>query len=264
MIIDFHAHAFPDDLAEKALSNLLANIDNLYSPTSDTTISGLIKNMDNWKIDVSVIQPVITKTSQMKKTNEWAKSICSDRIISFGGIFPHTKDYRSDIDFASDLGLKGLKLHPEYQDFNIDDEHMLRMYDYALSKDLILLFHAGFNPGFSPPFKSSPQQFAKIMTAMQGGTIIAAHLGGHAQWDDVERYLVGTDILLDTSMGFDYYSDEQFLRIVRNHGADKILFASDSPWSSAKSEMDHLKALPLPKSDIDAILGDNAKRILNI
>jgi predicted TIM-barrel fold metal-dependent hydrolase len=263
MVIDFHTHVFPDALADKALSTLLTGIENSFTPVNNATVSGLLKNMDAWNIDISVVQPVITKQSQMKKTNEWAISICSDRIVSFGSIYPHTDNYKRDIDFVAGLGLKGLKFHAEYQNFNIDDEKMLKIYDYALSKDLIILHHAGVNPGMPMPFKSSPQQFAKIVDAMKGGVIIAAHLGGHAQWDDVEKYLTGKKIYLDTSMGFEYFSDDQFLRIVKNHGADKVLFASDSPWSSARTEMEHLKALPISESEKNNILGDNARRLLN-
>ena len=264
MIIDFHTHVFPDRLAAKALSSLLLNIDNLYVPVSDGTITGLLKNMDDWNIDISVIQPVITKQSQVKTINDWVKSIYSDRLVAFGGIYPHTDDYKRDIDYVVKLGLKGLKFHAEYQNFIIDDDRMLKIYDYALQKGLVLLHHAGYDPGFPPPFKSTPQQFAKIVKAMQGGVIIAAHLGGHAQWDDVEKYLVGTNIYLDTAMGFDYFPPEQFLRIVKNHGADKILFGSDAPWSNAKLEIDRLKAFPLSEKEITAILSGNAKRILKI
>jgi predicted TIM-barrel fold metal-dependent hydrolase len=264
MIIDFHTHVFPDDLAEKALATILANINNLFTPVTNATVSGLLKNMDEWNIDISVVQPVITKQSQMQKTNEWASSICSDRIISFGGIYPHTDNYKRDIDFVVGLGLKGLKFHAEYQNINIDDPKMLKIYDYALSKGLIILHHAGVDPGMPMPYKSSPRQFAKIADAMKGGTIIAAHFGGHAQWDDVEKYLVGKNIYLDTAMGFEYFSHEQFLRIVNKHGADKVLFASDSPWSNAKTEIEHLKALPILESEKKNILCDNAKRLLNI
>lgn len=264
MTIDFHTHVFPDALAEKTIRTLVSSINNAYTPVHDGTVRGLLKNMDSWNIDVSVVQPVITKQSQIKNVNEWASEICSDRIICFGGIFPHTDDYQRDIDFVVDLGLKGLKFHAEYQNFTIDDERMLKIYDYALSKGLILLHHAGFDPGFPAPYKSSPQQFAKIARAMQGGVIVAAHFGGHAQWDDVENYLAGENIYLDTSMGFEYFSHEQFLRIVNKHGTDKILFASDAPWSNSKTEIEHFKALPLSENDMNAILGGNAKRILGI
>ncbi len=264
MIIDFHTHVFPDELAPKAIRTLTDAIDNLYPPVSDGTVSGLLKNMDAWGINISVIQPVITKQSQLRTVNEWVAGISSDRLICFGGIYPHTDDYKRDIDFVVSLGLRGLKFHAEYQNFIVDDERMLKIYDYALGKGLILLHHAGFDPAFQPPFKSSPQQFARIAEAMGGGVIIAAHLGGHDEWDDVERYLAGSSIYLDTAMGFAYYPHDQFCRIVSKHGADKILFGSDAPWSNALEEIGHIKSLPFPDDSKQAILGGNAKRILGI
>jgi len=324
MIIDFHTHVFPDHLAARALAALTGTGTNPYKPVHDSTVSGLLETMDDWSIDASVVLPVVTKASQVSKTNEWAASICSDRIVSFGGIYPNSDDYKKDIDHAVELGLKGLKFHAEYQDFLVDDDRMLRVYDYALNKGLILLHHAGFDPDFLPPFNSSPRQFARVIKLLGiegggsgrgggnasggggkngsgrggnagqgvsggntsdegggndgenssgggggvngyrngGGVFIAAHLGGHDQWDDVEEYLVGTGIYLDTSMGFEYYPTEQFLRIVKNHGADKILFATDSPWSNAGAEIESLKALPLSDTEKALILGGNARRLL--
>lgn len=262
MIIDFHTHVFPDALAQRALAALMESSGGIYTPVSDCTVDGLLQNMDAWGIDISVVQPVITKQSQFKSTNDWARSICSDRIIAFGAVYPHTDNFKRDIDYVAELGLKGIKFHAEYQDFVLDDPAMLRLYDYALSQGLILLHHAGFDPDFPPPFKSSPRQFANVVKAMPGGIIIAAHLGGHDQWDDVEEYLVGTDIYLDTSMGFDYYDHDQFMRIVQGHGAEKILFGSDSPWSNAHSELQQLFALPLLDEQKSAIAGENARRIL--
>lgn len=264
MVIDVHTHVFPDELADRAIQLLAGGINYFYQPVSDGTVSGLLRNMDEWDIDVSVVQPIITKQSQTRKVNEWVSSIRSDRLCCFGGINPHTDDYERDIDYVVSLGLKGLKFHAEYQHFIIDDEHMLRIYDYALSKGLILLHHAGFDPAYPPPFRSSPRQFAHIAKAMKGGVLIAAHLGGQDQWDEVENELAGSDIYLDTSMGFEYFSCDQFLRIVKKHGADKILFGSDSPWSNARTEIEHLKAMPLPNDDIDAILSGNARRLLCI
>jgi predicted TIM-barrel fold metal-dependent hydrolase len=259
VIIDFHAHVFPDALAARAMQKLS---DETYRPMHDGTLAELLQRMDEWGVDVSVVQPVVTKATQVKKTNEWVRSICSRRIVGFGGIYPHTDDYKRDIDFVADLGLKGLKFHAEYQDFVLDDPRMLKIYDYALGKGLILLHHAGFDPMFSPPFRSSPQRFLNVAKAMRGGVIVAAHLGGCGQWDDVEKYMAGSGLYIDTSMGFSYYPAEQFLRIVQKHGADKILFASDSPWSDAGAEIESLRKLPLTARDIDAILSGNARRIL--
>ena len=264
MIIDFHTHAFADAIAPRAIASLMAGCSEAYIPCSNGTTAGLLRNMELFGVDISVVQPVITKFSQTKTINHWAKSICRNRIVSFGGIYPHTDDYKRDIDLVVELGLKGIKLHPEYQQFSVDAPEMLKIYDYALSRGLIILLHAGYDPAFPPPLHSSPRQFAEIGRQMQGGVIVAAHLGGEKQWDDVERYLVGSNIYLDTSMGFSYYSRAQFLRIVQNHGADKILFGSDAPWSRAGEEIRTIQGLPLTDQEKKLILGGNALRILNM
>jgi len=265
MTVDFHTHVFPDWLAPRALRTLSDNADNIYTLVSDGTVSGLTGNMDRWGIDVSVVMPVVTKQSQVRKLNEWAASVNAanpGRLVSFGGIYPHSGSYKEDIDFIAGLGIKGLKFHAEYQGFVVDDERMLKIYDYAIGKGLILMHHAGYDPAFKPEFRSSPRRFARIAEAMKGGVIIAAHLGGHAQWDDVETYLAGSGVYLDTSMGFEYFPHDQFLRIVKKHGADKILFGSDAPWSNAGTEISILKSHPLPAADVGAILGGNAARLL--
>ena len=262
MTVDFHTHIFPDALAERAIGSLVENSAGFCVPCHNGTAAGLLKNMDEWGIDLSVIQPVLTKASQTVRTNEWAASLRSDKIEPFGGLFPHTDDYKRDIDFICSLGLKGIKLHCEYQDFIVDSPEMLKIYDYAFSKGLIIMQHAGFDPAYKPPFKSNPAMFKHVADEMKGGIMIAAHLGGQSQWDDVENILAGSDIYIDTSMGFGYYSEAQFLRIVKKHGADKFLFGTDSPWSVAKNEIAALKATSLSEEEKSLIFGGNANRIL--
>ena len=263
MIIDIHTHVFPDVLAPKAIEKLMA-VDVPYEPLHDGTVSGLLRNMNAWNIDISVVQPVVTKLSNTRSTNEWAASINSDRLVCFGGIYPHTDDFKRDIDFVVSLGLKGLKFHAEYQDFVADDIQMLRIYDYAIERGLVLLHHAGYDPAYPPPYRSSPQMFANVAKAIRGGTIIIAHLGGHAQWVEAERHLAGSNLYLDTSMGFEYFPIDLFKRIVEKHGSDKILFGSDSPWSNAKTEIEHLRSLEFSDDSVNAMLGGNASRILNL
>ncbi len=262
MVVDFHTHAFPDAVAPRAIASLVEGSGGIYPPVHDGTLDGLISCMDSFGVDVSVLQPVLTKASQLRSLNEWAQGTASDRIVPFGGIYPHTESYKADIDFVASLGIKGLKFHAEYQDFVVDAPQMLRIYDYAAQKGLILLHHAGFDPAFSPPYRSSPERFRNVARALKGGTLVVAHLGGQEEWDDVERYLVGENVYLDTSMGFSYYSAEQFLRIARDHGTDKILFGTDSPWSRADREIAALRALPLTEKEKNAILGGNAARLL--
>jgi predicted TIM-barrel fold metal-dependent hydrolase len=264
MVVDFHTHVFPDSIAARTVKGLEEAINHVFTAVTDGTVAGLLGHMDRSGVDVSVILPVVTKPSQTRGVNEWSAAAQSDRIVAFGGLYPHGGGYREDIDHAVGLGLRGLKLHAEYQDFVADDIEMLRVYDYALSRGLILVHHAGADPAYRPPYRSSPRQFANIADAMNGGVIVAAHFGGHGQWDDVERLLVGKDIYLDTSMGFDYFSSEQFTRITRAHGAEKVLFATDSPWSDACREKAALQATSLTEREKELILGGNAARLLGL
>ena len=264
MVIDFHTHAFHEKIAEWVIQSLMESSKDECKPYSDGTVKGLLKNMDEFGVDISVVQPIVTRAKNFEVQNDWAREITCERIISFGSIHPETDNYKRDIEYVCSLRLPGIKLHAEFQNFYIDDLKMLKAYDYALGKGLIILFHAGYDSSFPPPIHSTPEKFAKISKEMQGGIIVAAHLGGQSQWDDVEKYLVGTDVYLDTAMGTNYYPHDQFVRIVKNHGADKILFGSDSPWTNASDEIKAINSMQLTQEEKDLILYKNAKRILNI
>lgn len=320
MIIDFHTHIWPDALAPRAISSLSDTAGGIFTPVTDGTAQGLLSYMSSVGIDVSVVQPVITKEKQAFSTNEWAATLSatrmpdpqalkaphassadtafksSPRLIAFGAVWPHSETWREQVDQAASLGLKGIKFHPEYQQFTVDDEKYFEMYDYILSKGMHILFHAGYDPGYPPPYHSSPAQFAHIIRALtpvkaddasishaasesattaqqasgKRGSIILAHLGSSRMWDAVESEIAGLNCYIDTSMGFFDYGKEQFLRIARKHGTDRLLFATDSPWSNAADEIKALRSLAegtgegaaLSPAEVDAILGGNAARLL--
>ena len=262
-IIDFHTHIFPDALANRAMDSLKKNAKGEYMPVHDFTCKGLISAMNNFGIDISVVMPVATKHTHSDKNMDWGLEIASDRVIPFAGLFPDD-NWKANVDRAVSLGYKGIKLHPEYQNFILDDPVMLKRYDYALNKGLIILFHAGYDPIGSDPLKSNPKMFKHILRELRGGTIIAAHLGGQQQWQEVEDELAGEDIYFDTSMGTEYYGKEQFKRILAAHGDDKILFATDSPWSDAGKEIANLNSWDIPAQSLEKIFHLNAEKLLKI
>ena len=204
MIIDFHTHIWPDGLAERAMKTLTENAKGEYTPVTDGTASGLYRKMNEWNIDKSVVLPVQTKASQTKTLNDFAaklneKTEYEGKIISFGGIWPYTENIKHDIDYIVSLNLKGIKFHPEYQNFNIDDEQFFPLYEYALSKGLILIFHAGADIAFEGQLHSSPKQFKHLAEEMGGGVIVAAHFGGHLQTEEALEVLdrASADVLHD-------------------------------------------------------------------
>ncbi len=265
MIIDIHTHIFTDELAPRAKQALTESAHGEYTPLHDMTKTALLESMDRSGVDVSVIQPIVTKRSQFEKINEWAISLSSDKLVPFAGMWPHTDDWKEQIDTISSMGFKGIKYHCEYQGFDVDDPKMFPIYDRAFDRGLVILFHGGYDPAFPAPFRSSPEKFANIAKELNGGTIIAAHLGGCRQWERVaENYAGHDEIYIDTSMGFTYYSRETFLEIVDAMGADHILFGSDSPWTDPGKEIELLKSMPLTDEQKELILCRNARRLLGI
>ncbi len=265
MIIDFHTHAFSEVIAEKAYHSLVKNGGGKHVPIrSDLTRGALIKYMDDNGIDVSVVMNIATKPHQAAIINKWASENNDLRTLMFGSVHPDSEDWKGDIDNIVRLGLKGIKFHAEYQRFVLDEERMLRIYDYAINRGLIILHHAGYDPVGTFPYRTSPKRFAHVLDVLGGGKFVAARFGVQSQWEEVGEYLAGRDIYFDTSMGFPYYGEDTFLRIAEAHGYGKILFGSDNPWSDAKSEIERIKALPISEDKKQAVLGGNAAKLLGL
>lgn len=267
MIIDFHTHIFPDRIAEKTISKLGSLIH--QKPYTDGTLQGLKKSMKESCVDLSVVLPVITQPEQFKNVTEYASKISKEQnILSFGGLHPKTKDYKSDINRIADLGLKGIKLHPDFQDTMIDDRSYLDIITYALQKDLIVLVHAGKDEGL-PNIVHCPPDRALIMiqeVQKQVSTqkLVLAHTGGYDMWDQVEEYLVGQNLYMDICFSRKAIEVEQLVRIIQNHGADRMLLGSDSPWDGQAETIEFVRSLPITEEEKRNILGDNAKRLLGI
>lgn len=264
MIIDFHAHIFTDALAPKAQAALIENSHHAYSHCTDMTERGLLAYMDAHGIDISVVLPIVTKPHQTATINNWAASVNGDRLVAFGSLYPLAGTWKEDVDSICALGLKGIKLHPEYQHFDVDDEALFPFYEYAFSKGLIVLWHAGYDPFGIPPYRSNPRKFAALADRFKGGKMVVAHLGGQEQWVEAADVLAGKDVRMDTSMASKYCPRDLFEFIVKKHGSDKILFASDSPWSAAAEEAERLRGYDFDEEELENIFHRTAEKLLGI
>ena len=260
MIIDFHVHCFPDELAEKATSSLAERSGaHLWL---NGTVGEIKASMKNAGISSSVVLSIATRPQQSEKITQWSASIQDEEIIAFGSIHPDLHDWLRELEKMKSMGIKGIKMHPDYQNFFVDEERMFPIYEKVFEFGLIIVFHAGIDIGLPAPYHCTPERLKKVVRSFSGGKIVAAHMGGYGCWDDVEKHLVGENLYMDTSFSIDKMDEMQFKRLIRNHGYDKLLFATDSPWSGQKEEVDRIKNLNLPQNIEDAIFGGNAIRIL--
>lgn len=262
MIIDIHTHCYPDEVAHRSISARSKKF--AITPVTDGTFNGLKNSMQKSGVDLSVLQPIALKPQQTIKMNRWALNNRDESIISFGTIHPDFLDINKEIEWLVDEGFKGVKFHADCQGYYVDDPHMLKIYEKVLNSGLIILFHAGIDRAFREPFLCTPSKLRNVVDTFSGATMIAAHMGGYRYWDEVEEYLIGRDIYLDTAYSLHELGEERSVKFIKEHGADKVLFGTDSPWRLQSLDISLIKSLDLEIEEINAILGENAKRILRI
>lgn len=297
MIIDFHTHAFPDALAGRAIEKLAASA--RAKNYLDGTMKALSRSTKDAGIDYSVLLPVVTRPDQQENINRSAMDINehSDEtgLLSFGGIHPDNTDYPRILRGLAENGIKGIKLHPVFHRTYLDDIRYLRLIHCACENDLIVLIHAGYDIGYPGMDYSTVPHILSMLDEVKPRKLVLAHMGGWGCWDDVEQHIVGRDVWLDTAFSLlpvlpapgtrrspeenPPLSREQFLRMVRRHGTDRVLFGTDSPWDGQKETIAALKAMALPDNapadsaspdgrltsdELSGILGNNAAKLLRL
>lgn len=264
MIIDFHVHAFPDALAAKALP-LLSKCSGGVKPNYDATISGLESYLAKNNVDYAVVLNIATNPHQEKKVNDFAISLLEKKnIIPFGSVHPDSPNALSELERLAKAGIRGIKLHPDYQHFFVDDEKMFPIYKKIAELGFITVLHAGVDIGYPKPVHCTPERLLRVLDLFDDAPVVAAHFGGWLLWDSVLEDLCGTKVYLDTAFSSGKMPPDYAKELIKAHGADKVLLGSDMPWSDTLDEVRFVQSLDLSAEDEEKILSNNAKRLLNI
>ena len=263
MLIDFHTHCFADSIYEKAIS-ALTELSGGYKPHHDGSLSGLLKSMDEAGVDISVAHSIATKEKQTTIINDWVISIQSERIVPFGTIHPDFAEWEQEIERLKKAGVKGIKFHPDYQGFFVDDKRMYPIYEKTAEEGLIALFHAGQDIAFPDVVRNTPERFKKVLNDIPELCAVGAHMGGHLMFDEVSEHLAGKDFYIDTSFAHYVLGDEAFTSLIRKHGSEHVLFGSDSPWDDAGELSKTIDRLDLTTKEKEQIFYKNAQRLLGI
>lgn len=281
-VIDFHTHTFPDKISERVVQKL-AGVSHTRAFTRGSA-SDLIASMRKSGVNYSVNLPVMTSVEQVSKVNQGLicqkDSLEASGILTFGGMHPDCPDYKEELIRLKDAGIPGIKLHPAYQNVDLDDIRMLRIIDMASELNLIVLVHAGIDIGIYDHNYSSVKHVLHLLDQINPYCLVLAHMGGWACWDDVEQHLAGAPVWFDTAFslgavtrnpgddGIPYreqnLSNKDFIRLCRKHGTDHILFATDSPWEGQEDYLARIQSLSLTEQELDQILWKNAAGLLSI
>ena len=269
MIIDFHTHIFPDKIAKKTI-NMLSEKGGIPA-FSDGSVDGLLKAMELAKTDISVTLPVLTNPNHFDSVNSFAADINQTfrnkqkRLISFAGIHPLCDDIDAKMLFIKKSGFLGVKIHPDYQGTFIDDEGYVRILECAKEYDLIVVTHSGVDCGFKDmPVRCTPDRALRLIKKVPYSKLVLAHYGANEMFEEVLEKLCDVDVYFDTAYILRFISEELFEKILHRHGAERILFASDSPWSDVNTDVNIIRSFSIDKTTKEKIFYENAKKLLGI
>ena len=263
MLIDFHTHAFPERIASRAVEKLSHDAGGL-TPQTDGTLASLKDEMRKDGVDISVVHAIATNPRQQTNVNNFAMEINLDpAFVAFGSIHPDAPDALEELERIHAAGLKGVKLHPEYQQFYADDERMKPVYRKISRLGLITMFHAGHDYGFPPPYHGMPDQLLGALKWLDT-PVVAAHWGGLCCGQEVLQKLCGREIYLDLSYGYGTMAKPMAQKLLDAHSPDRLLFASDMPWHRPAWELQLIRSLDISEEDRKKIYCRNAMALLGL
>lgn len=282
MIIDFHTHTFPDSICDTVIAKLSKA--SASAPFTNGSQAALLDSMAKSGVAYSVTLPVMTNPGQVEKINHLLAANLEVNLekglIPFGGMHPEYENYKEELKFLKNAGIKGIKLHPAYQNMDLDDPRVLRILDAAAQQDLIVLIHAGIDIGIYDHNYASTKQILRVLKEIGDFKFVLAHMGGWGCWEEVERDLAGAPVYLDTAFSLGSitpspYTDkkpilehnltkQEFLSLLKKHGEDKILFATDSPWEDQADYIARITDYVEDETTREKILGKNAQELLKM
>lgn len=257
-IVDFHTHIYPDSLAYKATR---ATCDFYGLDTDQTgTVDALLSKGREAGIDRFVLLPVAVHPHGVRHVNAFIVRQVREHpeCDGFGTVHPDMEDMAGELDYIRAEGLLGVKLHPDMQEVQPDDERLFPLYEQLSTWGLPVFVHCGDeHRDFS-----HPRHLRRVIDRFPDLTVIAAHLGGWSKWDEAVEYLADTDCMVDISSCMMFLPPDKVVEYVRAFGAHRVLFGTDFPIWDATKEVRNLMSLPLTDDEREQIFFGNAQRIL--
>ena len=259
MIIDFHTHVFPENIAEKASGSIGKFYD--LPIKFDGRLSTLLQIGGAAGLDGYVVHSVATTPNQTAAINGFIAGLCRENpgVYGFATIHPDQEDMAGELERALALGLKGVKIHSDMQRVALDDPRLFELYDLIQGR-VPLLAHTGDNR-FD---YSNPGRLKRVLDAFPRLTVVGAHFGGWSVWQEALVAFKSRDLFVDCSSSFYALSHAEARALIRGYGAQRVLFGSDYPMWDPGEELDTLGQLGLTACEMDWILHENAERLLGL
>ena len=270
MIIDCHTHIFPEKVAPKVLEMNRKNLG--LEPYGAGTAPDLLAYMGEAGVSYAAAFGVAPDGRLVRTTNDWLISQFNPRLLLFGTITPDFEDWEEEIDRIKAAGVIGIKFNPLFQTIIPDDRIMYPIYEKLTQEGMFVYYHSGMGSGGEEraQVRSTPERLRRLHDDHPKLKLICAHLGGAGMLNEVREYLVGSEVYLDTSNTptSKALNVGTFMELIRAHGVERILYATDYPWAKQGKEYgweyDWIRSLDLSETDKELILGGNAQRLFGL
>ena len=274
-MIDFHTHNFPDELAPRAVEVMVDKLKGALLPVGDGTVATQLRDMDRAGVAKSVVCPVATKPTQFQVILDRAKAMrdgacgeaAAERLIQFCSVHPADRNYAAHLNEVADAGFRGIKLHPYYQGFRLDDPRVVPFFSAMRDAGLMVIVHCGIDLGFTDiPMSCGPAQIAALLRAVPGLTFIAAHLGGCGGNPPraTDELLEFPNCYFDTAVVCCCDDDPESQRVMTEWPADRFLFATDYFWRDEVYIANWVRRYRPDAAELEKIFSGNARRLLGI
>lgn len=264
-IIDAHVHTFPDAVAEKAVGKL-ARLSQI-TPYTNGTLKDTREKLEACGIGRAVLLNIATSPRQQNSINHSAAEInqsSPQRWTALGSVHFQAEDALAQLEQIHAAHIPGIKLHPDYQGFRIDDPRLFPIYEKCAELGLVLVFHAGWDCYSPSLIHAPPRASRRVIDAFPSLKIVLAHFGGLKQWEEAERWLIGQNVWLDTALCASYADQKEINRLILRHPADRVLLGSDCPWENPARSAAWILEMDLPEDHKRAILSQNAQALYGI
>ncbi len=261
-IIDAHCHIYPEKIAQKAVESIGAFYHLSMHQKGD--VVDLLEAHEQAGISHAIVHSVATTQMQVPHINRFIAQTVQENKEQFTGLgtlHPNSLNLEKDVEYLRSLGLHGVKLHPDFQHFKLDDAICMPMYELCQAYHLPILIHTG-DKRYD---YSNPNRLVPVLQKFKNLTVIGAHFGGWSMWTEAtEKLNKYQNLCVDCSSSLYAMNKEQATQIIRSYGADRVMFGSDYPMWSPKDEVQRVLDLNLTTKEKDAVFFQTAQRVYDI
>ena len=258
--IDMHAHIYPDAIAHKAAQSI-RNFYRLDGEGMDGTAGMLLQRGAEVGISKYLILPVAVKPEQVSSINHYIQHQIQehDCFLGFGTVHAGMEDLVGEAERIADMGLKGIKIHPDCQRFDIDDPRLYPLYETVQGK-LPMMIHMG-DVKFD---HSHPSKLRRVLERFPKLQVCAAHFGGHTMYETAMEYLSDTSCIMDISSTLMFMEKGQAERYINHYGAERLAFGTDYPVWDPVCEVQRFMDLDITQEQREQIAHKTAEWFLNL